>query len=99
MVGTSAALTLSGITFLGPIGGCRVGYIDGGYVVNPTLDQMAKSELDLIVAGTGDGVLMVESEAKELSEQIMLGADYVGHRRFQPVIEAIIELDGTCAKE
>src|SRR5437016_5687790 len=88
LIGTSAALTLSGIPFLGPIGGCRVGYIDGGYVVNPTLDQLPHSELDLIVAGTIDGVLMVESEAKELYEEVMLGAVTFGHRSFQPVIEA-----------
>src|SRR6266702_3916432 len=71
MVGTSAALTLSGIPFLGPIAGARVGYIDGQYVLNPTLDQLPQSQLDLLVAGTMDGVLMVESEAKELSEEIM----------------------------
>src|SRR5207244_3326254 len=99
MVGTSAALTLSGIPFLGPIAGCRVGYIDGAYVLNPTLDQMATSELDLIVAGTSEGVLMVESEAKELSEETMLGAVTFGHRGFQPVIDAIIELAETCANE
>src|ERR1051325_1533258 len=99
MVGSSAALTLSGIPFLGPIGGARVGYIDGQYVLNPTLDQLPKSQLDLIVAGTGEGVLMVESEAKELSEEIMLGAVMFGHQGFQPVIEAIIELAETCAKE
>jgi len=99
MVGTSAALTLSGIPFLGPIGGARVGYIDGQYVLNPTLDQLPRSALDLIVAGTSDGVLMVESEAKELSEETMLGAVMFGHSGFQPVIEAIIELAETCAKE
>src|ERR1700760_3210938 len=99
MVGTSAALTLSGIPFLGPIGGCRVGYIDGEYVLNPTLEQLPDSQLDLIVAGTAEGVLMVESEAKELSEEVMLGAVTFGHKNFQPVIEAIIELAETCAKE
>ncbi len=99
LVGSSAALTLSGIPFLGPIGGCRVGYIDGEYVLNPTLDRLPNSQLDLIVAGTGEGVLMVESEARELSEEIMLGAVTFGHRSFQPVIEAIIELAETCAKE
>src|SRR5512133_3689174 len=99
MVGTSAALTISGIPFLGPIGGARVGFIDGEYVLNPTLDQLPRSQLDLIVAGTGEGVLMVESEAKELSEEIMLGAVTFGHREFQPVIEAIIDLAETCAKE
>jgi polyribonucleotide nucleotidyltransferase len=99
LVGSSAALTLSGIPFLGPIGGCRVGYIDGEYVLNPTLDRLPRSQLDLIVAGTGEGVLMVESEAQELSEEIMLGAVTFGHRSFQPVIDAIIDLAETCAKE
>ena len=99
MIGASAALTISGIPFLGPIGGARVGYIDGEYVLNPSLADMPRSELDLVVAGTGQGVLMVESEAKELSEQVMLGAVTWGHRAFQPVIEAIIELAETCARE
>ena len=99
LVGASAALTISGIPFMGPIAGCRVGYIDGQYVLNPTLDQLPNSHLDLIVAGTGEGVLMVESEAKELSEDIMLGAVTFGHKSFQPVINAIIELAETCAKE
>jgi polyribonucleotide nucleotidyltransferase len=99
LIGSSAALTLSGIPFLGPIGGARVGYIDGAYVLNPTLDRLPASQLDLVVAGTSEGVLMVESEAKELSEEIMLGAVTFGHKSFQPVIEAIIELAETCAKE
>jgi polyribonucleotide nucleotidyltransferase len=99
MIGTSAALTLSGVPFLGPIAGCRVGYINGEYVLNPQLDQMAASALDLVVAGTRDGVLMVESEAKELSEEVMLGAVMFGHRSFQPVIGAIIDLAEVCAKE
>jgi polyribonucleotide nucleotidyltransferase len=99
LVGSSAALTLSGIPFLGPIAGARVGYIDGQYVLNPTLDDLPRSQLDLIVAGTGEGVLMVESEAKELSEEIMLGAVTFGHKGFQPVIEAIIELAETCARD
>src|SRR3954451_18193392 len=99
LVGASAALTLSGIPFMGPIAGCRVGYINGEYVLNPTLDQMPRSQLDLTVAGTGEGVLMVESEAKELSEEVMLGAVTFGHKNFQPVIEAIIELAETCAKD
>ncbi len=99
MVGTSAALTISGIPFLGPIGGCRVGHINGDYVLNPTLDDMPRSQLDLVVAGTQEGVLMVESEAKELSEAMMLGAVMFGHRSFQPVIDAIIELAETCAKD
>jgi polyribonucleotide nucleotidyltransferase len=92
MVAASAALTLSGIPFMGPIGAARVGYIDGQYVLNPTIEQQKVSELDLVVAGTQDAVLMVESEAKELSEDVMLGAVMFGHRSFQPVIEAIIRL-------
>ncbi len=92
LIGASAALTLSGIPFLGPIGGARVGYIDGEYVLNPKLDELPNSKLDLVVAGTVEGVLMVESEAKELSEDVMLGAVMFGHRAFQPVIQAIIEL-------
>jgi polyribonucleotide nucleotidyltransferase len=99
MIGASAALTLSGIPFLGPIGGARVGYIEGNYVLNPTLGEIPRSELDLVVAGTTEGVLMVESEAKELSEEFMLGAVTFGHRAFQPVIQAIIELAETCARE
>ncbi len=99
MVAASAALTLSGVPFMGPIGGARVGYIDGEYVLNPTLDQMEDTALDLIVAGTDDAVLMVESEAKELSEDVMLGAVMFGHREFQPVIDAIIRLAEKAAKE
>jgi polyribonucleotide nucleotidyltransferase len=99
LVGASAALTISGIPFLGPIAGARVGYIDGQYVINPKIDQLDKSVLDLVVAGTGEGVLMVESEAKELSEEIMLGAVMFGHKEFQPVIQAIIDLAEACAKE
>ncbi|HEY0522502.1 MAG TPA: polyribonucleotide nucleotidyltransferase [Stellaceae bacterium] len=99
MVGASAALTLSGIPFMGPIGGARVGYIGGQYVLNPRLDEMPNSALDLVVAGTQEGVLMVESEAKELSEDVMLGAVMFGHQQFQPVIQAIIDLAETCAKE
>ncbi len=99
LVAASAALTLSGVPFMGPIGGARVGYIDGEYVLNPTLDQMEDTALDLIVAGTGDAVLMVESEAKELPEDVMLGAVMFGHREFQPVIDAIIRLAEKAAKE
>ncbi len=99
MIGTSAALTLSGLPWMGPIGACRVGYIDGEYVLNPQIDEMSLSALDLVVAGTRDGVLMVESEAKELTEDVMLGAVMFGHRAFQPVIEGIIELAEACAKE
>ncbi len=99
LVGASAALTLSGAPFLGPIGAARVGYKDGGYILNPLQDDLADSALDLVVAGTVDGVLMVESEAKELSEEIMLGAVTFGHQQFQPVIEAIIALAEGAAKD
>jgi len=99
MVGASAALTISGIPFLGPIGGARVGYIDGQYVLNPKLDELPNSQLELVVAGTTEGVLMVESEAKELSEDVMLGAVMFGHKSFQPVIQAIIELAEVAAKD
>jgi len=99
LIGSSAALTLSGVPFLGPIGGARVGHIDGQYVLNPTLDQLEKSKLDLVVAGTIEGVLMVESEAKELPEDVMLGAVTFGHTAFQEVIQAIIALAEACAKE
>src|SRR5437879_5288299 len=99
LIATSAALTLSGAPFLGPIGAARVGYLDGNYVINPTLEQTEKSDLDLIVAGTTEGVLMVESEAKELAEDVMLKAVMEGHRSFQPVIEAIIQLAEHAAKD
>jgi polyribonucleotide nucleotidyltransferase len=99
MVATSAALTLSGIPFMGPIGGARVGFINGELKLNPTLDELKDSALDLVVAGTADAVLMVESEAKELSEDVMLGAVMAGHRGFQPVIDAIIRLAEKAAKD
>jgi len=99
MVAASAALTISGVPFMGPIGGARVGYIDGEYVLNPMIDDMPESSLDLVVAGTTDAVLMVESEAKELDEDTMLGAVMFGHKGFQPVIDAIIKLAETAAKE
>ena len=99
MIGTSAALTISGIPFLGPIGASRVGYIDGEYVLNPEVDTIADSKLNLIVAGTQEGVLMVESEASELSEEVMLGAVMFGQEANQQVIQAIIELAKACAKE
>jgi len=98
MIATSAALTLSGVPFMGPIGGARVGYIDGEYILNPNIDEMPESTLDLMVAGTKDAVLMVESQASELSEEIMLGAVMFGHEGFQPVIDAIIKLAETSAK-
>jgi len=99
MVAASAALTISGIPFLGPIGAARVGYINGAYKLNPQLDEMPESALDLVVAGTADAVLMVESEAKELSEEVMLGAVMFGHREMQAVIDAIIRLAEKAAKE
>jgi polyribonucleotide nucleotidyltransferase len=99
MIGASAALTISGIPFLGPIGAARVGYIDGQYVLNPQQDKLVGSALDLVVAGTAEGVLMVESEAQELSEEVMLGAVTYGFEQFQPVIGAIIDLAEKCAKE
>ena len=99
MIATSAALTLSGVPFQGPIGGARVGLIDGEFVLNPNIDEMPESDLDLVVAGTNDAVLMVESEAKELPEETMLGAVMFGHAGFQPVIDAIIALAEKAAKE
>lgn len=99
MISASAALTLSGLPFLGPIGAARVGYRDGQYILNPTVPEREMSELDLVVAGTAQGVLMVESEAHELSEEVMLGAVTFGHEQMQPVINMIIELAEMCAKE
>ncbi|MBV9349010.1 MAG: polyribonucleotide nucleotidyltransferase, partial [Pseudolabrys sp.] len=99
MVAASAALTLSGAPFMGPIGAARVGFSNGEYVLNPTLEEMKESQLDLVIAGTQDAVMMVESEAKELSEEIMLGAVMFGHRHFQPVINAIIQLAEKAAKD
>ena len=99
LVGCSAALTLSGIPFFGPVGAARVGFIDGQYVLNPTAAQVAQSRLDLVLAGTAEGVLMVESEADELPEDVMLGALEFGHKAFQPVIQGIIELAEHAAKE
>jgi polyribonucleotide nucleotidyltransferase len=99
LVAASAALAISGIPFLGPIGAARVGYINGEYVLNPPIDDMPESILDLIVAGTTDAVLMVESEASELDENVMLGAVMFGHKSFQPVIEAIVKLAEKSAKE
>src|SRR3954462_11295378 len=99
LVAASAALTLAGAPFKGPIGAARVGFVNDEYVLNPTLDEMVETQLDLVVAGTADAVLMVESEAKELNEEIMLGAVMFGHRHFQPVIAAIIQLAEKAAKE
>src|ERR1700704_4441506 len=99
MVAASAALTLSGAPFMGPIGAARVGFINNEYVLNPQVDEMPESKLDLVVAGTKDAVLMVESEAKELPEAVMLGAVMFGHKHMQPVIDAIIRLAEKAAKE
>ena len=98
MIGASAALTISGIPFMGPIAGARIGYADGEYILNPTTEQLEDSELDLVMAGTNDAVLMVESEASELSEEVMLGAVVAGHDACEPVIAAIIDLAEQCAK-
>ncbi|TPW01787.1 MAG: polyribonucleotide nucleotidyltransferase [Alphaproteobacteria bacterium] len=99
LVAASAALTLSGVPFMGPIGAARVGWIDGKPVLNPTIPQMASSDLDLIVAGTADAVMMVESEVKELTEEQMLLALDTAHKGFQPVIDAIIKLAEQAAKD
>ncbi|WP_010299008.1 polyribonucleotide nucleotidyltransferase [Candidatus Odyssella thessalonicensis] len=99
MIGASAALALSGLPFLGPIAGASVGYVDGAYVLNPTPEQAAASKLDLFVAGTAEGVLMVESEAKELPEEVMLGAVDFGHAAFQPIIKAIKSLKKKAGKK
>ena len=97
MVAASSALTISGIPFMGPISGCRVGYQDGEYTLNPKMSEV--SDLDLVVAGTNSAVLMVESQANQLSEEIMLGAVTFGHKEMQPVIDMIIDLAEECAKE
>ena len=99
ILGASAALTISGLPFMGPIGACRVGWDGNNYILNPTIVQMKESSLDLVVAGTTDGVLMVESEASELSEEIMLGAVDYGHSEIDHVIKAIIDLAEVAAKE
>ncbi len=99
LIGTSAALTISGIPFMGPVAAARVGFIDDRYVLNPVTDQLTESRLDMVVAGTSEAVNMVESEADELSETVMLGAVMFAHREFQPVIDMIVELAEECAKE
>ena len=99
MIGASAALAISGIPFSGPIAGARVGYIDEGYVLNPSKDQLKTSDLDLVVAGTDSAVLMVESEASELAEEVMLGAVMFGHEKLQPAIDLIKELKAEVGKE
>jgi len=99
MIAASAALSISGLPFMGPIAASRVGLIDGDYVLNPTIPELEESELDLVVAGTSDAVMMVESEAKELTEEQMLGAVMFAHESCEPVIEAIIKLAEKAAKE
>ena len=99
LIGASAALTISGVPFMGPVGAARVGLIDGELVLNPTIEQMTKSSLDLVVAGTREGVLMVESEASELTEEKMLEAVMFGWRGFQPMIDLIISLAESAAKD
>ncbi len=99
LVASSAALTISGVPFMGPVGAARVGYVDGQLVLNPTSEQMKTSTLDLVVAGTQEGVLMVESEAQELSGELMLEAVMFGWKGFQPLINTIIEFAEQCAKE
>ncbi len=99
MVAASAALTISGVPFMGPIGAARVGYVDGDYVLNPTNEQVAEGDLDLVVAATGNAVMMVESEAKELSEEVMLGAVQFAHKACKQVVNAIIDLAEQAAKD
>jgi polyribonucleotide nucleotidyltransferase len=99
LIGASAALTLSGLPFMGPVGGARVGYKDGSYILNPSIEEIKTSDMDLIVAGTREGVLMVESEIKELSEDVALGGVKFAHEAYAPVIEAIIELAEHAAKD
>ena len=99
LVAASAAMTLSGVPFMGPIGAARVGYIDGEYILNPTDDQVAAGELDLVVAATYDAVMMVESEAKELSEEVMLGAVQFAHAACKDIVKAIVKLAEQAAKE
>ena len=99
LIGSSAALTISGIPLMGPLGACRVGYANNKYILNPKNEELEGSEINLVVAGTREGVLMVESEANELYEEIMLGAVVFGHKAYQEVVNGIIELAGACAKE
>ena len=99
LIAASAALTLSGVPFMGPIAAARIGYADGEYLLNPSMDEVRAGELDLVVAGTHNAVMMVESEAKELSEEVMLGAVMFAHRECKKVIEAIIKLAEKAAKD
>ena len=98
MIGASAAAAIAGVPFAGPIAGARIGYRDGAYILNPSRSQLVDSDLDLVVAGTASAVLMVESEANELSEDVMLGAVLFGHEQMQPVIRAICELTAEIGK-
>ena len=98
IIGASAAMSLSGIPFFGPLGAARVGYINDEYILNPTKAQLEETELDLVVAATETAVMMVESEAKELSEEIMLGAVVFGHEQMQAVIKMIAESRGKKAR-
>lgn len=99
MIAASAALTVSGVPFMGPIAASRVGYVNGEYVLNPTVDELPESQLDLVMAGTNDAVMMVESEAKELSEEVMLGAVGFGHKAAKEAIDLIIDFAEDCAKD
>ncbi len=99
LIAASAALTISGVPFMGPIAAARVGYIDGQYVVNPSIDQMPETKLDLVMAGTTDAVMMVESQASELSEDVMLGAVMEGHKAAKQAIDLVIDFAEDCAKE
>lgn len=92
LLASSAAMAISGVPFAGPVGAARVGYIDGQYVLNPTFSQLEKSRMDLVVAGTEAAVLMVESEAQQLPEEVMLGAVVYGHEQMQAAIDAIYDL-------
>ncbi len=98
LLGASAALAISGIPFRGPIGAAKVGYRDGQYLLNPTVKDLQTSQLDLVVAGTADAVLMVESQAQMLSEDVMLGAVVFGHEQMQVAIKAIKELAAEAGK-
>ncbi len=99
LIGASAALTISGVPFMGPVAAARVGYKDGEYILNPSISETKESDLDLVIAGTQSSVLMVESEANELSEEVMLGAVMHAHKEMQPVIDLIIDFAESCAKE
>src|SRR5262245_23774357 len=98
LLGASAALALSGVPFMGPIAGAKVGYLNGQYILNPTNSQLKTSQLDLVVAGTSEAVLMVESEADCLPEDVMLGAVVVGHEQMQAAIKVINELKAEAGK-